>query len=69
MTTVAHRNFLNVAQLADRLGISRSTAYKLIWNGELPAVQLGGPGHSLRIDEAELEQWLRGASGRNGQER
>jgi len=60
MLTTAYR-LLTVRQVADRFGVHPQTVYKLIRNGELAAVQPGGPGHSLRIEEAALEQWLFGA--------
>jgi hypothetical protein len=30
----------------------------MIYEGRLPALQLGGPGTSVRIDTGELEGWL-----------
>jgi excisionase family DNA binding protein len=64
----AERNdlLLTVEQVAARLQISKPTVYRLIANGQLPALQLAGPGSTLRISERELHEWLFGASGRNG---
>jgi excisionase family DNA binding protein len=50
---------LSVDSVSRRLACSRGTVYRLIASGELPAVRLGGAGASLRIDERELDQWLR----------
>jgi hypothetical protein len=33
---------------------------RTIVRGELPAIQLGGPGTAVRIDTSELERWLYG---------
>jgi excisionase family DNA binding protein len=68
MATVAYeqKRMLRIGAVAARLDCSESTVRRLIANGQLPAVQLGGPGHSLRIPEHELEEWLLGAPGRNG---
>jgi excisionase family DNA binding protein len=49
---------LTIGQVAERLAVSRATAYRLIAAGELPALRLGGPGHSLRVAEPELQAWL-----------
>jgi excisionase family DNA binding protein len=49
---------LRVPEVAERLGISKSTAYNLIATGQLPAQQLGGRGYSLRVDEYELERFI-----------
>ena len=48
---------LRVADVSRRLGVHRSTAYRLIHSGEIPAVRVGG---SIRIDPRELEQYVYG---------
>jgi excisionase family DNA binding protein len=64
MTTTATRSrLLRVPEVADRLRVSRQTIYRAVASGRLPAVQLGGPGTPLRIDEHELEAWLYGPGG------
>ncbi len=40
-----------------RLNIDRATVYRTIWE-ELPALRIGDRSGPLRVDEAELEQWL-----------
>jgi len=51
---------LTVPEVARRLRVSRQSVYRRIASGELPAVQLGGPGTPLRVDERELEAWVYG---------
>jgi excisionase family DNA binding protein len=34
------------------------TVRRMIADGRLPAVQLGGPGSAIRVREEELERWL-----------
>ena len=45
-------------EVAERLGVDRSTVYRLVQAEQLPAIQLRGPGSTVRIDEAEFEAWL-----------
>jgi excisionase family DNA binding protein len=49
---------LRPTEVARRLGVHRNTVYRLIESGQLPALQLGGRGYTVRVDETELEQWL-----------
>src|SRR4051794_33268110 len=60
MTTIVdtHEPFLAVKQVAHELGISPATVRRRIEAGELPAVQLGGPGSAVRIPRAALDAWL-----------
>jgi excisionase family DNA binding protein len=58
MTTVAQPEMaalLSPLDVARRLGISRSTAYRLIDDGDLPAVRVRG---QLRVERDELEGYL-----------
>jgi excisionase family DNA binding protein len=50
-------------ETAERLRVSRQSVYRAISSGRLPAVQLGGPGTPLRVDELELHAWLYGTPG------
>ena len=53
------RTFLTIAQVADELQLSRSTIKRKLAAGEIPFVKLGsGPKSAVRIDRAELEDWL-----------
>lgn len=46
---------LRVEEAADRLSISRAKLYRLIRQGELPALHIGG---STRIEARQLEAWI-----------
>jgi excisionase family DNA binding protein len=52
------RRLLTVKEVASRLCLHPMTVRRMIAEGRLPAIQLGGPGTSVRIAEAELEAWL-----------
>jgi excisionase family DNA binding protein len=52
-------DLLSVGQVSQRLACSTGTVYRLIASGDLPAVRLGAVGASLRVNERELEGWLR----------
>jgi excisionase family DNA binding protein len=61
MTTAKTRaRLLTVEETAKRLNVSRATAYRMVYDGRLPTLQLGGRGSALRVDEVELERWLYG---------
>ncbi|MFJ8016212.1 helix-turn-helix transcriptional regulator [Streptomyces sp. NPDC096339] len=53
--------FLNAAEVATRLRVSRSTVYNLIAEGRLPAHRNGGGKirpRGLRVPEAAVDQYL-----------
>jgi excisionase family DNA binding protein len=52
------RSLLTVKEVATILRLHPMTVRRLIRAGELPAVQLGGKGHAVRVPEAELTGWL-----------
>jgi excisionase family DNA binding protein len=54
----AGHEFLTVAEAADLLGVNHQTVRRKIREGELPAVQLGGPGSHIRIPRDALNAWL-----------
>jgi excisionase family DNA binding protein len=54
-TSSEEQRFLTVDELAVFLRVSRSTAYNLVWRGEVPCVRVGG---AWRIPRAELERQL-----------
>jgi excisionase family DNA binding protein len=60
MQTLLDRRLLTVRETADRLGVHEDTVRRRIASGELPALQLGGHGSSIRVDAMELECWLYG---------
>jgi excisionase family DNA binding protein len=58
MNTLATPEFLAPSEVARRLGLSRSTVYRRIQSGDLPALRLGRDGTTLRVRADELEAWL-----------
>ena len=58
MHTPARSRLLTVRQAANRLGVHEDTVWRRIRRGDLPAVQLGGRGTAVRIDERQFEAWL-----------
>ena len=53
--------FLKIPEVAAELRIDRSSAYRLIRSGQLPAIQLAtgpGPGQILRVRADELERFI-----------
>jgi excisionase family DNA binding protein len=63
MTTVATPEFLSPSEVARRLGLSRSTVYRHIAAGDLPALRLGEDGTTLRVSAKALEAWLTPVAG------
>jgi excisionase family DNA binding protein len=59
------RRLLTSGQVAVRLAVTKQTVYRMIATNNLPAIRLGGAGRSLRVDEADLERWLRDRHTRN----
>jgi len=47
-----------VADVARRLGVSRSWLYEAARQGRVPCVRLGGVDGPLRFTEHDLAQWL-----------
>jgi excisionase family DNA binding protein len=66
MDTIATPEFLSPSEVARRLGLSRSTVYRHISAGDLPALRLGLDGTSLRVRADELEAWLTHGGRRRG---
>jgi excisionase family DNA binding protein len=59
MLTDAHtRELIPVKEVAARLRLHPMTVRRMIDDGRLPAVQLGGPGTAIRVDAGELNNWL-----------
>jgi excisionase family DNA binding protein len=56
--TLKAREWLSVQQVAEHLGVSNMTIYRVIDDGDLLAYRIG---RSLRIDAADVERYLRGA--------
>jgi excisionase family DNA binding protein len=59
MNTKEASSLLTVPEVAARLSVSRSTAWRLVHRGVLQAVKIGsGPHAPIRVDPAELENFL-----------
>ncbi|MEN3267398.1 MAG: hypothetical protein V7646_4292 [Pseudonocardia sp.] len=50
--------FLTVAEVAQRMRVSKMTVYRLVHSGELPAVRFG---RSFRVQRAAVEELIRAA--------
>ena len=48
--------FLTVAEVAAMMRVSKMTVYRLVHNGDLPAVRVG---RSFRVTEEEVNEYLR----------
>jgi excisionase family DNA binding protein len=51
--------FLTVAEVADRMRVSKMTVYRLVHSGELPAVRFG---RSFRVQRGAVEELIRAAA-------
>lgn len=49
-------SFLTVAEVATKMRVSKMTVYRLVHNGELPAVRVG---RSFRVPENAVQTYLR----------
>jgi excisionase family DNA binding protein len=49
------RLLLRPTEAADAIGVSRSKAYTLISNGEIPSIRIGG---SVRVPVEALRAWI-----------
>jgi excisionase family DNA binding protein len=59
MTMIVEKpRWLTVNETARRLDLHEITVRRKIRAGEIPALQLGGPGCALRVMEADLRSWL-----------
>jgi excisionase family DNA binding protein len=50
------KEWMDVREMADELGVSKMTIYRLIHNREIPAARVG---RNLRVRRAHWEQYLR----------
>lgn len=56
--TDMHAELLKPADVAQRLGVSRSWLYEAARQGRVPCLRLGGEGGPLRFSEEDLAAWL-----------
>ena len=53
---ISEVRFLTVAEVATLMRVSKMTVYRLVHNGELPAVRVG---RSFRVQEDDVDEYLR----------
>jgi len=53
---ISEAKFLTVAEVATLMRVSKMTVYRLLHNGELPAVRVG---RSFRVVESDVNDYLR----------
>lgn len=56
---MADSEYMTVGEMAKRLNISRSLAYRMVENGEAPSVRFGT---AIRIPVDKFEEWIRAAA-------
>jgi excisionase family DNA binding protein len=57
-SVITSPDLLTLREVAAILHLSVRQVRRLIALGKIPAVRLGDPGASVRVDRAELERWL-----------
>lgn len=55
MADIADSKFLTIAEVATMMRVSKMTVYRLVHNGDLPAVRVG---RSFRVREADANDYL-----------
>ena len=55
---LSRTQFLTVAEVAAAMRVSKMTVYRLVHNGELPAVRVG---RSFRVPEDAVDTYLQGS--------
>ncbi|TIC80125.1 helix-turn-helix domain-containing protein [Nocardioides sp. GY 10127] len=53
---ISEAKFLTVAEVAQMMRVSKMTVYRLVHNGDLPAVRVG---RSFRVREEDASEYLR----------
>ena len=53
---ISEVKFLTIAEVASVMRVSKMTVYRLVHNGELPAVRVG---RSFRVSEEDVNEYLR----------
>ncbi len=53
---ISEVKFLTVAEVAALMRVSKMTVYRLVHNGDLPAVRVG---RSFRVSEHDVDEYLR----------
>jgi excisionase family DNA binding protein len=53
---ISEVKFLTIAEVASMMRVSKMTVYRLVHNGDLPAVRVG---RSFRVLEEDVNEYLR----------
>ncbi|MQW74457.1 helix-turn-helix domain-containing protein [Nocardioides sp. dk4132] len=53
---ISEAKFLTVAEVAAMMRVSKMTVYRLVHNGDLPAVRVG---RSFRVREEDADEYIR----------
>ena len=53
---ISEVKFLTIAEVAATMRVSKMTVYRLVHNGDLPAVRVG---RSFRVTEEDVNEYLR----------
>jgi excisionase family DNA binding protein len=53
---ISEVKFLTIAEVAAMIRVSKMTVYRLVHNGDLPAVRVG---RSFRVSEEDVHEYLR----------
>jgi excisionase family DNA binding protein len=53
---MSEAKFLTIAEVAQMMRVSKMTVYRLVHNGELPALRVG---RSFRVTEHDVDEYLR----------
>ena len=56
------RRAYRLQEVADMLGVTRQSAYRLVWNGKLRAIGGRGKGTRMLVPIEELDKFLSGAA-------
>lgn len=56
MAPTSDPKFLTIAEVASMMRVSKMTVYRLVHNGDLPAVRVG---RSFRVTEEAVDEYLR----------
>jgi len=48
--------FVTIAEVASMMRVSKMTVYRLVHNGDLPAVRVG---RSFRVKESDVDEYLK----------
>lgn len=50
--------YLTVAQIARKFNLSTQAVYRMVSDGEIPAIRIGHGRGTIRFEEKEIEKWL-----------